>query len=83
MGSEMCIRDRLRPRIGRYALEDSERVFCAPLKSGRDIYEKRGIDREQGAIVLIRPDHHIAFIGAMPDKEELFDFLRLIFRHFD
>ena len=83
-GLNLCdMHEVLRPRVGRYALEDSERVFCAPLKSGRDIYEKRGIDREQGAVVLIRPDQHIAFICALPDKEELFDFLRPIFQHFN
>ncbi|MBC7683249.1 MAG: FAD-dependent monooxygenase, partial [Ferruginibacter sp.] len=44
------------PRKGRYALQDYEKVFCPNAKSGQDIFDARGIDRAQGALVVVRPD---------------------------
>jgi hypothetical protein len=40
----------LLPRKGRYGLRDYEKVFCADLKSGKDIFTMRGIDRERGCM---------------------------------
>ena len=50
----------LLPRKGRYGLRDYERIFCPDLKSGNDIFEMRGIDRQQGCIAVVRPDQYIA-----------------------
>ncbi len=50
------------PAKGRYGLRDYEKVFCPDVKSGRDIYALRGIDRARGAIVLVRPDQYVAHI---------------------
>lgn len=50
----------LKPAKGKYGLHDYEKVFCADLKSGRDIFSMRGIDREKGCIVVVRPDQYIA-----------------------
>ncbi|MEA2931123.1 MAG: phenol 2-monooxygenase, partial [Hyphomicrobiales bacterium] len=46
----------LLPRKGRFGLRDYEKVFCADLKSGHDIFTMRGIDRERGCMVVVRPD---------------------------
>lgn len=52
----------LLPRKGRYGLCDYEKVFCSDLKSGQDIFTMRGIDREQGCMVIVRPDQYVAHV---------------------
>jgi phenol 2-monooxygenase len=52
----------LLPRKGRYGLRDYEKVFCPDLKSGNDIFAMRGIDRERGCMVVVRPDQYIAHV---------------------
>lgn len=52
----------LLPPKGRYGLRDYAKVFCADLKGGKDIFELRGIAREQGALVVVRPDQYIAHV---------------------
>jgi phenol 2-monooxygenase len=52
----------LLPRKGRLGLRDYEKMFCPDLKSGNDIFEMRGIDRDRGCMVLVRPDQYIAHI---------------------
>ena len=50
----------LLPRKGRHGLCDYEKMFCPDLKSGRDIFDTRGIDRNSGCMVIVRPDQHVA-----------------------
>jgi phenol 2-monooxygenase len=50
----------LMPPKGRYGLRDYEKMFCADLKGGQDIFTLRGIDRRQGCMVVVRPDQYIA-----------------------
>jgi phenol 2-monooxygenase len=52
----------LLPRKGRYGLRDYEKMFCADLKNGHDIFTMRGIDRRQGCMVVVRPDQYIAHV---------------------
>ena len=52
----------LLPRKGRYGLCDYEKIFCADLKSGDDIFTMRGIDRKSGCMVVVRPDQYIAHV---------------------
>ena len=52
----------LLPRKGRYGLRDYEKMFCADLKSGNDIFTMRGIDRERGCMVVVRPDQYVAHV---------------------
>ena len=52
----------LLPRKGRYGLRDYEKLFCPDLKDGPDIFDLRGIDRAQGALVIVRPDQYIAHV---------------------
>lgn len=51
----------LQPRKGRYGLIDYEKVFCANLADD-DIFERRGIDRAQGCLVVVRPDQYVAAV---------------------
>ncbi|MGO4916405.1 FAD-binding monooxygenase [Pseudogemmobacter sp. W21_MBD1_M6] len=50
----------LRPQKGRYGLTDAEKVFCPDLKSGADIFDMRGIDRQNGCLIIVRPDQYVA-----------------------
>ncbi|MEO6031719.1 MAG: FAD-binding monooxygenase [Burkholderiaceae bacterium] len=52
----------LLPHKGRWGLRDYEKVFCPDLKKGPDIFDLRGIDREHGALVVVRPDQYIAHV---------------------
>ena len=52
----------LLPRKGRFGLVDYEKMFCPDLKAGTDIFEMRGVDREQGCMVVVRPDQYIAHV---------------------
>jgi phenol 2-monooxygenase len=52
----------LLPRKGRYGLRDYEKICCTDLKSGNDIFTMRGIDRERGCMVVVRPDQYVAHV---------------------
>jgi phenol 2-monooxygenase/3-hydroxybenzoate 4-monooxygenase len=64
----------LLPRKGRHGLRDYEKVFCPDLKDGPDIFELRGIDRGQGALVLVRPDQYVAHVLPLGAHRALADF---------
>jgi 2-polyprenyl-6-methoxyphenol hydroxylase-like FAD-dependent oxidoreductase len=64
----------LLPRKGRLGLRDYEKMFCADLKNGNDIFDMRGIDRERGCMVVVRPDQYIAHILPLDAHEQLADF---------
>lgn len=61
----------LRPRKGVYDLPDLEKVFCADLKGGADIFDMRGIDRANGCMVVVRPDQYVAHVLPLDAVEEL------------
>ena len=61
----------LLPRKGRYGLVDYEKVFCPDLKGGNDIFEMRGIDRDEGCLVVVRPDQYVAHVLPLDAHEEL------------
>ena len=52
----------LRPKVGRYGLCDYEKVFCADPAHGPDIFDLRGIDRETGCVVIVRPDQYVGHV---------------------
>ena len=70
----------LRPPKGRYGLIDQEKVFCPDLKDGPDIFAARGIDRGQGAMVLVRPDQHVSHVLPLTDVAALSEVLTGVFR---
>jgi phenol 2-monooxygenase (NADPH) len=58
---ELCtLPPLLSPRKGCYGLIDYEKVFCSDIGDGQDIYTLRGIDRERGCVVIVRPDQFVA-----------------------
>ena len=60
----------LLPSKGRYGLRDYEKIFCADLKSG-DIFAMRGIDRERGCMVIVRPDQFVAHVLPLDGHAQL------------
>jgi phenol 2-monooxygenase len=63
--------DFLLPRKGRYGLRDYEKMFCADPKSGSDIFTMRGIDRERGCMVVVRPDQFVAHVLPLDGTAQL------------
>ncbi|MEC9471190.1 MAG: FAD-binding monooxygenase [Pseudomonadota bacterium] len=61
----------LLPAKGRYGLRDYEKMFCPDLKSGNDIFEMRGIDRDKGCLVIVRPDQYVAEVLPLDAHEAL------------
>ena len=64
----------LLPRKGQYGLIDYEKMFCPDLKNAQDIYSMRGIDRQQGCVLIIRPDQYVAHILPLDAHSELAGF---------
>jgi phenol 2-monooxygenase len=50
------------PRKGRYGLQDYEKIFCPDIENGNDIFSMRGIDRQSGCMVIVRPDQFVAHV---------------------
>jgi len=67
--------DLLKPRKGRLGLIDYEKVFCRDLRVREDIFAKRGIDRKNGALVVVRPDQFVAEVLPLHGFSELGRFL--------
>ena len=61
----------LLPRKGRYQLRDYEKMFCPDLNSGHDIFAVRGIDRDKGCMVVVRPDQYVAHVLPLDAYGEL------------
>jgi phenol 2-monooxygenase len=65
----------LLPRKGRFGLIDYEKAFTPDLKNGPNIFDLRGIDRANGAMVLVRPDQFVANILPLDAYDALGHFL--------
>jgi phenol 2-monooxygenase (NADPH) len=61
----------LLPRKGRHGLCDYEKMFCPDLKDGNDIFDMRGIDRDLGCLVVVRPDQYVAHVVPLDGYGEL------------
>jgi phenol 2-monooxygenase (NADPH) len=61
----------LLPRKGPFGLIDYEKAFSPDLKNGADIFDLRGIDRDKGAIVVVRPDQYVANVLPLDAHDDL------------
>ncbi|MHA7880469.1 MAG: FAD-binding monooxygenase [Saccharospirillum sp.] len=68
------IHSLLQPQKGRYGLKDYEKVFCSEVRGSEDIYTLRGIDRDQGCLIIVRPDQYVADIRPLDDTDSLAGF---------
>jgi phenol 2-monooxygenase (NADPH) len=64
----------LLPRKGPFGLIDYEKAFCPDPKAG-DVFDLRGVDREAGGMVVVRPDQYVAHVLPLDAHEALTDFL--------
>ena len=60
----------LLPRKGRYGLVDYEKAFT-PDSRGDDIFDLRRIARDQGALVVVRPDQYVSHVLPLDAYAEL------------
>lgn len=61
-----------RPRMGPFQVRDEELVFAPDPQA--DIRELRGIDRERGCVVVVRPDMYVAAVLPLDRPDLLTDF---------
>ena len=52
----------LKPRTGKLGLQDHEKIFCVDHKGVGDIFDMRGINRDKGCMIVVRPDQYVANI---------------------
>jgi phenol 2-monooxygenase (NADPH) len=64
----------LLPRKGRLGLVDYEKMFC-PDPNAADVFDLRGVNRDTGCIVVVRPDQYVANVLPLHAHEALTDFL--------
>jgi phenol 2-monooxygenase len=63
----------LLPTKGRFGLIDYEKVFCPDPRAG-DVFDLRGIDRDTGCLVVVRPDQYVAHVLPLDATDELAGF---------
>jgi len=63
----------LTPAKGEYGLVDHEKAFTPDPKAD-NIFDLRGINRETGAIVVVRPDQYVAQVLPLHAHDALADF---------
>jgi len=61
----------LKPRTGKLGLQDHEKIFCVDHKGAGDIFDMRGIARDTGCMVVVRPDQYVAHVLPLNAYEEL------------
>ncbi|WP_323784867.1 FAD-dependent monooxygenase [Thalassovita sp.] len=64
----------LKPRTGKLGLQDHSKIFCVDHKGAGDIFDMRGIDRDRGCMIVVRPDQYIAHVLPLEAREYLSDF---------
>jgi phenol 2-monooxygenase len=67
----------LLPRKGKFGLIDYEKMFC-PDPNRDDIFDLRGVDRETGCIVVVRPDQYVSQVLPLDGHEALANFFARI-----
>lgn len=61
----------LLPRKGKYGLVDYEKAFCPDQTQGPDIFDQRGIDRQRGAVVIVRPDQFVSQVVPLDGYDDI------------
>ena len=61
----------LRPKTGKLGLQDHEKVFCVDHKGVGDIFDMRGINRDKGCMVVVRPDQYVSHVLPLDGYAEL------------
>ena len=61
----------LKPKTGKLGLQDHEKVFCVDHKGVGDIFDMRGINRDKGCMIVVRPDQYVAHVLPLDGYDEL------------
>ena len=70
----------LKPKTGKLGLQDHEKIFCVDHKGAGNIYDMRGINREQGCMLVVRPDQYVANVLPLDGFDELAAFFAGVLR---
>jgi phenol 2-monooxygenase len=70
----------LAPAKGAFELTDYEKVFCVDHKGEGDVYTMRGIDRDRGCMIVVRPDQYVAHVLPLDARRELTAFFAANYR---
>ena len=70
----------LKPKTGKLSLQDHEKVFCVDHKGAGDIFDMRGINRDSGCMLVVRPDQYIAHVLPLNGFDELAAFFASFMR---
>ncbi|GAB3568867.1 FAD-binding monooxygenase [Amycolatopsis endophytica] len=62
----------LLPRKGPFGLTDYEKTFCPD--PATDVFDLRGVSRDTGCLVVVRPDQYVAHVLPLDAYEELTGF---------
>jgi phenol 2-monooxygenase len=63
----------LLPRKGRFGLVDYEKMFC-PDPKGADIFDLRGVNRDAGCMIIVRPDQYVSNVLPLESHKAVVDF---------
>jgi phenol 2-monooxygenase len=63
----------LLPRKGKFGLIDYEKMFCAG-PDPDDIFDLRGVNRQTGCMVVVRPDQYVSHVLPLEEHRALADF---------
>ncbi len=63
----------LLPRKGVFGLRDYEKVFSPD--PAADVFDVRGVDRDRGCVVVVRPDQYVAHVLPLTAHDALVDVL--------
>ena len=66
----------LKPRTGKLGLQDHEKIFCVDHKGVGDIFDMRGINRDKGCMIVVRPDQYVANILPLDGFVDLSDYFK-------
>ncbi|MEY2993467.1 MAG: Pentachlorophenol 4-monooxygenase [Pseudomonadota bacterium] len=69
-----------KPKTGKLGLQDHEKIFCVDHKGQGDIYTMRGIDRERGCMIIVRPDQYVANVLPLNAYQELSAYFTHVFQ---
>jgi phenol 2-monooxygenase (NADPH) len=67
----------LLPPKGKLGLTDYEKMFCPDPDAG-DIFELRGVNRETGCMIIVRPDQYVSHVLPLQEHEALVEFFAKI-----
>ncbi|OOG53128.1 FAD-dependent monooxygenase [Polaromonas sp. C04] len=70
----------LKPKTGKLGLQDHEKAFCVDHKGAGDIFDMRGVNRDKGCMVVVRPDQYVAHVLPLDGFDELAAFFAGILR---